>query len=1780
MMPKDSKLLDKKKKNTQKEEGADIEESREMLNHDNAFTNNSHRKFNRRPLADIANNGTEYSPQDFAITLGSCSYRPVPTAEHNRFKYKKSLFLFLLLIAATGGMAMWFFSNRSSALKQMPYTPIMDIDTPDNFNKPHSIINAAGSFGPRHQKRHAPTMGAPVDTNQKTLRVIRALPQKSATQPTTKHLGKHISSTNDLHDSFLKYNPAAFKNYLLDKYVKDEAFLNDIRHEVANISGVYYHNFISILINARTLKDIPSYPEHMHSFIYEMQEYSQEIYQHQTSKKNDKSLAQQWLDADDDQISTAESKREYLIATANSSFLFCLEPESFLAILDEKYEFNEADSIQINNVYKYYSQDNDDSIEKAMSDGLTLDPILFHPRFQSYIEDINHFIRQSDEELTTSWSSYFHLHDKVVMRPIAVSNYINNSTFQSLSRLGLSGLDPNQVVSVDAECFVGCNPYVTSVKEFLTPLSQIHAGKWQEMAIHKQISDALIYIPFSPVQSYLRINKVSFPDEVEINFKNGTLAILTHGNTIKIDEDRSISFGNEIIMHLEGMSSINLSKKETRLYDGPYQSMLFSLERTPTIELENGKIFKVENGGGKIILDDGIEITLKKGRELPLEIKNIEHAGLSLSQYSDDVDTLYDENHSDIHASKEHQIIKILKSILNNEKLNNELSLKDKGKIQSIISGESVDGISVISVVPDVVTYPWRENEGFTRDFISLALSDDRKLFISLADAPQPAWIVPKDYGLDYNKLTHDKFYKNREWKEWVYMHLPVGLQMDNIGNLLDNNEMLGFDYKLEEFRGDCSDIARALINTEKKHHVMNMQQQISTYGERALKHFEEQLKLARDILLSAVGGGIAHTITIPLRGSSLLRTLISGIVGATFDTGMLFTEAITVSSKEEREAIYSSMLPSFALGGATAMIPWNGVRGTSGTNKKLPRFPAPPGGGGLSGASKTNPHVPTFTFSDAKVEASKALGMFPDNYHNSLYQGNTARPEFIFNNGLHSLNEHSNLHYRFKFNGDEKLIAFTSKKDITIENLRGRTGEKVTTAYIYEIDTPPNKADMDGSKPNKKSESEGNHEMDFTLSVPAENIKGAYIIEFNNNDGWHATGYQNNPRWVPQTRGRGNSFHKNYFYRESTTFTEIPLHSRKSKDPIGYRTLGDGHYVQILSKSTEGESAGASTLVVGCHGGYCPSDRFGASPLPPVALPADMVIKFMTPDNSLLIDPSFDFIVNNPSHYQAYATLIPGKDPDVNFYPQPKGEFPENYKPKDRTNTHGIESSNDEVFNYRHYQYEGESPGYLAAIVDRNRVKAQDSSVPLTDIMVVNTKLDLKYEPEGYKYASTQVLIDMDRDGTLVNANGERYKVIIFAHCRNILSNLESGIPNYRYPEALKRNIERVKGVKNYGVLEIVTLRRDDVNHEFKETRKPVALLFNLEPRTVAKSTKNHNTKESEQAYTPEHDPHIDSHPEVRGPVSIVGTGHVGRPLNATDFNTISSSDVSEHSSVENKMLKNKWKDCLTIAWEREASNGEWLRIQSDTNFLNSNSTYFPSADDIGHRVRFKAIIRGHNQNSNGRELISEPIRIFGKAPEITGEVLIAPHLYEGITNKVEIDYNFLSHGWGGDASVILWEWKSHDGKWIKDENANQRLRFYYPHVFDGRSNVLRARVIPRGRDSDILRGKEAISKPIVLQGKLESPNVKVSNGKRITRKALESALLENNDNVAIHLKDGSWTPEIWLPRPSVSTQFISIFNESPNITNIYGKGRKVHRVIKPGDIVTFHSEGNDWKV
>lgn len=95
--------------------------------------------------------------------------------------------------------------------------------------------------------------------------------------------------------------------------------------------------------------------------------------------------------------------------------------------------------------------------------------------------------------------------------------------------------------------------------------------------------------------------------------------------------------------------------------------------------------------------------------------------------------------------------------------------------------------------------------------------------------------------------------------------------------------------------------------------------------------------------------------------------------------------------------------------------------------------------------------------------------------------------------------------------------------------------------------------------------------------------------------------------------------------------------------------------------------------------------------------------------------------------------------------------------------NTHGPVEG---LMSYSHTQFP-DAPEDISAALIRNRELSATGQVRRSDVLVVNNGLVWASEADPQR-ASMKKVLDMDQEGKLLNAQGERYEKIVFSHCRS----------------------------------------------------------------------------------------------------------------------------------------------------------------------------------------------------------------------------------------------------------------------------------------------------------------------------------------------------------------------------------------------------------------------------
>lgn len=256
--------------------------------------------------------------------------------------------------------------------------------------------------------------------------------------------------------------------------------------------------------------------------------------------------------------------------------------------------------------------------------------------------------------------------------------------------------------------------------------------------------------------------------------------------------------------------------------------------------------------------------------------------------------------------------------------------------------------------------------------------------------------------------------------------------------------------------------------------------------------------------------------------------------------------------------------------------------------------------------------------------------------------------------------------------------------------------------------------------------------------------------------------------------KGIVSSRYKSHFYKESPDFTAINIPKTDFSGEVGYRSLGDNHYIQFYTRSTDANHQGSKVLVISAHGGYFRADMRR----PAVLLPPDTTIKFLSPHDTALEDPGLNNIVNAKKNIVEYLSIY-NNNYKVQFIPQFHREwlYSERYNPIHPLSALGRQ---DGVQNYRHAHFASERPKLIAKVIAKNRKLAAKHQAALTDVLIVNNKIESIADTDLFK-ASVQRVFELDQSGELVNEVGERYNTFVFSHCRSNLAKADSKVSLYR---------------------------------------------------------------------------------------------------------------------------------------------------------------------------------------------------------------------------------------------------------------------------------------------------------------------------------------------------------------------------------------------------------------
>jgi hypothetical protein len=257
---------------------------------------------------------------------------------------------------------------------------------------------------------------------------------------------------------------------------------------------------------------------------------------------------------------------------------------------------------------------------------------------------------------------------------------------------------------------------------------------------------------------------------------------------------------------------------------------------------------------------------------------------------------------------------------------------------------------------------------------------------------------------------------------------------------------------------------------------------------------------------------------------------------------------------------------------------------------------------------------------------------------------------------------------------------------------------------------------------------------------------------------------------------------------------------------------ISNSNYIQYYAKFPNNEK-GSEVLVLSAHGGFYNADMAA----PAVVLPSDITIKMLTPHATQLIDPGLDTLINYGQDLRTYVTITNNQITNVDFLPQKESsmwKFSNSYNPKSDINTLGRE---DGLQNYRHEHYELESEELISKVLIKNKYLSVDDKAPLTDILTVRSEVSELDAP--LKEASVQKVIDLDSAGMLLNGKGERYKTIVFCHCRANLLEADDTLSSY-FIDPWRLRFQWPDFMLEHSFtsnIEMTILHRKDVNKAFE---------------------------------------------------------------------------------------------------------------------------------------------------------------------------------------------------------------------------------------------------------------------------------------------------------------------------------------------------------------------------
>lgn len=691
-------------------------------------------------------------------------------------------------------------------------------------------------------------------------------------------------------------------------------------------------------------------------------------------------------------------------------------------------------------------------------------------------------------------------------------------------------------------------------------------------------------------------------------------------------------------------------------------------------------------------------------------------------------------------------------------------------------------------------------------------------------------WVLPHLDSFDYQKF-HDK---DSEFGTVVNSGVMGGRYADPF-NRYDS------PYAFEEIVGARAGeagwqekIAAKMVDIEHEHIVSDIDTAFYTSTEAWLDFADSRIRPALIMMSMALGAGAsASALAVGARVAMLIGSVAVNLTDFALDA---WRASLIKNDPQERNSQIAWAIAGALLGGVfdakdlkTVIGQARAVLSKADDITKLAdeTFGLSSSVKGVGGAGGAGSKV---ALSQSNLDELAKRGIIPGEHKGRLYRGDTRNPEDIFNNGFKPQGDNYSLNNHLSFAGGSGFISFTRKKDVSMRYASGRTGEKVSEGYIYKIDRLDYSADIAGSSVKNDPAVKANQEVASIGEVPAHQIRGAYKVKFEQGKPPRIDDYYVNKNYR-RVKGEGGG-ETNYHYPEAKEFTPVALPKPPSGFEVGYRTVSDNNYVHFYTKAKEGQEVGSDTLVVSAHGGYLNSD-YGRDL---VSLPPETTIKMLTPHDTFLSDPGLDFVVNQPNSYKAYVTLE-GEVKEVHFETGNGNSktFGDEYDPNAAINTLGNEAGTNQLLNYRHFQYEGESPQYIANVLLENRRLAGD--VPQTDILVMNDLI--KSGTEGLAAdrtptASVQTIIDLDQRGLLVNAQGQKYKTIVLSHCRNNLAAPDALTYNLK-PEVV--DIINTRGGRSFGVLGQTTLSRGSSGGDLQAKTEVKGILVDKYAKTASKN-------------------------------------------------------------------------------------------------------------------------------------------------------------------------------------------------------------------------------------------------------------------------------------------------------------------------------------------------------